>query len=229
MLRINGQEIKGIILDIDGTLMDSFSVFTTVFNEGVSQFNVQPVSQLLLTQVLRKGTDLHGMLRMVFPPQSDESLINKCKESILEHFFSIEATEIKPFPGIKELFKHLIGRGLRIGIATGRTSPPEKEWERFKGFGLDSFIDSIVTSREVARRKPAPDAMIECASRMKVPVETCLIVGDTEDDVVAARRAGGIPVVILGKEDRLDLSESEKPALMFENLIEFTLFLEERG
>ena len=91
----------------------------------------------------------------------------------------IEASEVKPFPGVNELFRNLIDGGLKIGIATGRTSMPVNEWDRFKRYGLERFIDSIVTSREVARRKPAPDAIIECAKRMNVPVEKCLVVGDT--------------------------------------------------
>ena len=225
MLFIDGREIRGVIFDIDGTLVDTFSAFTSVFNEGTSRFNLRPVSQQFLIQSLKKGPNLPELLRTLFPPQTDESLIEKCKKGILEHFLKIEATEVKPFPGINELFRHLTDRGLKIGIATGRTSMPENEWERFKRFGLGIFIDSIVTSREVAERKPAPDAIIECARRIKVPVEKCLIVGDTEDDVIAARKAGGIPVAILTGEDRLDLSESEKPELIFGNLIEFTLFL----
>jgi HAD superfamily hydrolase (TIGR01509 family) len=226
MLFINGKRILGVIFDIDGTLVDSFSAFTSVFNQGTSQFNLRPVSQQFLTQSLKKGANLAEMLRLVFPPQTDESLIERCKREILEHFLKIEASEVKPFPGINELFRNLMDRGLRIGIATGRTSMPENEWDRFKRFGLEGFIDSIVTSREVARRKPAPDAILECAKRMKVPVENCLVVGDTEDDIIAARKAGGIPVAILTGEDHLDLSENEKPEFIFKNLIELTLFLE---
>ena len=63
---------------------------------------------------------------------------------------------------------------------------------------------------------------------MNVPVEKCLIVGDTEADIIAARRAGGIPVAILTGEDHLDLLDSEKPEFIFKNLTEFALFLEEQ-
>ncbi len=116
------------------------------------------------------------------------------------------------------------GFGAEIGIATGRPSKAENELIRFKDLGLERYIDCIVTSREIAR-KPAPDTMIECARQMKVPIAQCLIVGDTEEDVIAARRAGGIPVAILAKEDHLELSESEQPEFILENLIEFSLFL----
>ena len=228
MLFVNGKQIRGVIFDIDGTLIDSFSAFTSVFNKGISQFGLQPVSEQILTQSLKKGVNLAEMLRRVFPLQTDESLIQRCKGEILEHFLKVEASEVKPFPGVNGLFGNLIDRGLKIGIATGRTSTPENEWDRFKRFGLERFIDSIVTSREVARRKPAPDAILECAKRMKVPIEKCLVVGDTEDDIVAARKAGGIPVAILAKEDHLDISESEQPEFIFKGLMEFTLFLEEQ-
>ena len=228
MLFVNGKEIRGVIFDIDGTLIDTFAAFTSVFNKGISQFDLGPVSQQFLTQSLKKGANLADMLRMIFPPQTDESLIERCKGEILQHFLKIEASEVKPFPGINELFGNLKERGIKIGIATGRTSMPEKEWDRFKRFGLERFIDSIVTSREVASRKPAPDAILECAKRMNVPIEKCLVVGDTEHDIIAARRAGGIPVAILSGEDHLDISESEQPELIFKNLVELTLFLEEQ-
>jgi len=228
MLSVNGKQIRGVIFDIDGTLIDSFSAFTSVFNKGISQFDLRPVSQQFLTQSLRKSANLEDLLRMIFPLPTDESLIERCKGEILQHFLKIEASEVKPFPGINELFGNLKDRGIKIGIATGRTSMPEKEWDRFKRFGLERFIDSIVTSREVASRKPAPDAIVECAKRMKVPIENCLVVGDTEDDIIAARKAGGIPVAILAGEDHLDISESEQPEFIFKNLVEFTLFLEEQ-
>ncbi len=228
MLFVNGKQIEGVIFDIDGTLLDSFSAFTSVFNKGIRQFDLQPVSQQFLTQSLRKGANLEDLLRMIFPLQTDESLIERCRGEILQHFLKIEASEVKPFPGINELFGNLKERGIKIGIATGRTTMPEKEWDRFKRFGLERLIDSIVTSREVASRKPAPDAIVECAKRMRVSIENCLVVGDTEDDVIAARKAGGIPVAILAGEDHLDIPESEQPESIVKNLVEFTLFLEEQ-
>ena len=228
MLFINGKQITAVIFDIDGSLIDTFSTFTSVFNKGISQFDLRPVSQQFLTQSLRKGTNLLEVLRMMFPIETDEPLIERCEREIFEHFMKIEMSEVKPFQGINELFSNLTERGLKIGIATGRISMAENEWDRFKRFSVEEFIDSIVTSREVASRKPAPDVIVECAKRMKVPIEDCLVVGDTEDDVIAARKAGAIPVVILAREDHLDLSENEQPEFIFENLIAFRLFLDKQ-
>lgn len=228
MLFIHGYQIAGVIFDIDGTLIDSFSAFGSVFNSGISQFNLEPVSNEYLANRLTRGLSLGEILRESFPFHTDESIIERCKKEILELFLKIEADEVKPFPGINELFKNLKDRGLKIGIATGRTSLPENEWKRFKKFGLDRFIDSIVTSREVERRKPAPDAIIECAKRLNVPIEKCLVVGDTELDIIATRSAGGIPAAVLTGENNIDLLEKEKPELIFKNLTDFALFLDEQ-
>ena len=89
MLFINGKQITAVIFDIDGTLIDTFSTFTSVFNKGISQFDLRPVSQQFLTQSLRKGTNLLEVLRMMFPIETDEPLIERCEREIFEHFMKI--------------------------------------------------------------------------------------------------------------------------------------------
>ena len=140
-----------------------------------------------------------------------------------------EVEEVKLFPGVRELFENLRDKGIRIGVATGRTSLPEKEWERFKRYDVDLFIDSIVTSREVEKRKPAPDAILECANRLKVPIQSCLVVGDTEADIMASRTAGAIAVAVSTGEDDYDLLERENPEFLFKALVELNTLLDKQG
>lgn len=175
-----------------------------------------------------KGLSLGEILRRICSTNAGEPFIERCKREILELFLKVEADEVKPFPGINELFENLKDRGIKIGIATGRMSLPEDEWNRFKRFCLDRFIDAIVTSKEVKGRKPAPDAIVECAKRLNIPTEECLVVGDTESDIIAARRAGAIPVAISRGQDNKDLLGKEKPESIFRNLNELFIFLEEQ-
>ncbi|MEI9476121.1 MAG: HAD family hydrolase [Deltaproteobacteria bacterium] len=222
---INGRKIEGVIFDIDGTLVDSFPVYCSAFNRGIQQYNLEPVSSDFLVDALKRSATLLEVFRKVFPPQTDEALIERCRKEILELFMKAEVDEVKPFPGVRELFKNLRNNGIRIGVATGRTSLPEKEWERFKKYGLDGFIDSIVTSREVEKRKPAPDAILECANRLKVPIENCLVVGDTEADIIASKTAGAIAVAVSTGEGDIELLERENPEFLFKTLVDFDLFL----
>jgi len=226
---INGRNIEGVIFDIDGTLVDSFPVYCSAFNRGIKPYNLEPVSSVFLIDAMKRSANLLEVFRKVFPPQTDETLIERCRKEILELFMKAEVDEVKLFPGVRELFKNLRDKGIRIGVATGRTSLPEKEWDRFKRYGLDGFIDSIVTSREVEKRKPAPDAILECANRLKVPIANCLVVGDTEADIIASKTAGSLAVAVSTGEDDFELLERENPEFLFKNLIELNTLLNGQG
>lgn len=227
-MQSKSRKISAVIFDIDGTLVDSFSAYYSIFNRGISRYNLGPASRKFLANCLKESLSLGEMLRRIFSTNGGEPLIERCKREILELFLKVEVDEVKPYPGINELLENLKDRGIKIGIATGRMSLPEDEWSRFKRFGLDRFIDAIVTSREVEGRKPAPDTIIECAKRLNVLIEECLVVGDTGSDIVAARRAGAIPVAVSRGQDNKDLLEKEKPESIFKNLNELITYLEEQ-
>jgi HAD superfamily hydrolase (TIGR01509 family) len=229
MLKVNGRQVTGVIFDIDGTLVDSFSSLMAVFNRGTSHFNLKPVTFEFLVERFKKNLSLGEILLEIAPPPVDEALIENLKKEILKLFLEVEAAEVKPFPGVSELFRKLKDRGMKIGIATGRVSPPVNEWERFKRFGLDRFIDALVTSREVEKRKPAPDAILLCAVRLGLPAEKCLVVGDTEFDVLAAREAGAMAAAISSGIDDFEFLRKSSPELLFKNIGELSSFVDDHA
>jgi HAD superfamily hydrolase (TIGR01509 family) len=225
MLLINEKQVDGAIFVIDGTLVDSFSAFASAFNTGIGKFQLEPASSEVIIRLLKKSLNLHEIFRQIFPMHIEDELVERCQREIWQHFLSIEAKEVRPYPGVERLLENLYQRDVKIGIATGRTSLPEREWDRFKRYGVEGFISCIVTSRQLAR-KPAPDAILECAKGLRVPIANCLVVGDTEADVIAGRRAGGIPVAIATGEDTRDHTAYGNADFIFENLVEFDRFLQ---
>ena len=209
--------LRAVIFDIDGTLVDSSSVYLKVFNEGVADYDIGPVAQDFLDNCLRKGKGLREILKGVFPPDTDDSTLDTCQDSIKRHFRQVEPEEIKSFPGVEELFRSLKSWDLLIGIATGRVSTPEDEWRRFTRLGLSNFIDAIVTSQEILSRKPAPDVLLECARKLHVPIGACLAVGDTESDILAAKRAGAIAAYVRTGEEDADAIAKAGPDIILEN------------
>ena len=219
-------DIRAFIFDIDGTLVDSFETYHGVFNHGIADFNAGPVPRSVLRDYLAKGLSLREILQKVFPSPMDDATYEACREKILLLFKQAEIEGVRSFPGTEELFRTLEDKGIKIGIATGRTSSAEDEWLRFKRLGLDGYISAIVTSREVEHRKPAPDAIIECAKRMDVPIEKCIVVGDTEADIVATKRAGAIAVAVTtGHEDKEALLRAQ-PEIVLRDVNDLIMYLE---
>jgi len=223
------RNVKAVIFDIDGTLIDTFDAYCKVFNLGIAQYGLGPVSREFLSDRVGKALSLREILEGIFPKGTDDLTFEACKTAIRGFFLQAEATEVKPFPGITELFENLKRRGIKIGIATGRVSSNEDEWKRFGRFGLDRFISAIVTSREIEYRKPAGDVIIECARRLGVPPEHCIAVGDTEPDIAAAKNAGAIVVAVAtGQGDRESLSKAG-PEIVFDSVTDLIAYLEAIG
>ena len=209
--------LRAVIFDIDGTLVDSFSVYGKVFNEGIADYDVEPVPEHLLDTYLRNGKNLREILEAVFPPGTDEAIFDACRERIKGLFRRVEAEEIQAYPGVEELFVHLNTLRLKIGIATGRMSTSEDEWIRFTRLGLSRFVDAIVTSRGFSFRKPAPDVLLACAGRLDVPIGACLSVGDTESDILAAKRAGAMAAYVRTGDEDADAVANAGPDIILES------------
>jgi len=221
-------DVKALIFDIDGTLVDSFEAYYEVFNQGIAEFSAGPISRDALRDYLAKGLSLRTILQNVFPLPMDDTDYEACRGRILQLFKQVEQEEVKPFTGTEALFRYLEAKGIKIGIATGRTSSPEDEWLRFRRLGLAHYISTIVTSREVEHRKPAPDAIIECSRRLNIPLEQCVVVGDTESDIVAAKRAGAIAVAVTTGQENEDVLLKAEPEVVLKDLGNLAAYLEEQ-
>lgn len=207
MLFVKNNEIEGVIFDIDGTIIDSLSLYHSCFNHGLEGVGIQSVPKDILYGYLGMSMSLKDILRKIISDDKDAHVIEKAAEEILDQFKKVDM-EIQLLPGVREIFLFLKTEKIRIGLATGRTSSATYERERLKKKGLDGFIDAIVTSAEVENRKPAPDVIIACATKLDVEINKCLAIGDSVSDIHAARSAGAIPVgVSTGIEGSSKLEE----------------------
>jgi HAD superfamily hydrolase (TIGR01549 family) len=222
---LENTHIKAVIFDIDGTLVDTFEVYQKVFNQGTEQYGAAPVAKEILREFLAKGLSLRQILQNVFSCPLEDDVYATCRTDILERFKKAELGEVKAFPGTEELFGHLQQRGIKIGIATGRMSSDEDEWSRFRNLGLDGYISAIVTSKEMQNRKPSPDVVIECARRLNISPENCIVIGDTVADILAARSAGSLSAAVTtGHEDEDNLLK-ERPDVIFNSISDLTVYL----
>jgi len=205
---LGDQLIEAVILDMDGTMFDTIGAYVRAFNRGVTTFGLPSVGREVLVEFLTQGVSLEDILRRLYPERaaSEAEFPTRCRQAILEAYLNKEQGEKALLPGARELLEKLRAHGLKVGVATGRLTEPDYEWRRFRELGLDVLVDALVTPAEVPRRKPAPDVILECARRLGVRPEQCLVVGDATADVAAAKAAGACSVGVLtgvGSADQL--------------------------
>jgi len=216
--------VKGVIFDLDGTIVDSLEALWRAFNAGVTAFKLAPVAREPLFALMNIGKSLADILREIYPElrtESASSTISDIMSVIRNEYLAKGVSEVRLSNGAPEVLERLRARGLKIGIVTSRTVAPEKMWREFNRLQVAQLVDAVVTANE-SRRKPAPEPVIECLKRLKLHSEECIFVGDSQADMRAGKAAGvGTVAIATGVSSRQNL-DAESPDFIFNNLPSFT-------
>ncbi len=189
VIKMIERQARGLIFDMDGTLTDSNPAHLTAWTNACKAFGFQyprekfyhyaGLSSLLIAEDLVRQNGLEGKV--------DPAELSARKE---EEFFKVEEM-VKPVPEVLAIVKHFHGQ-LPLAVGTGRRR--SSTMATLEHLDLLKYFDVIVTSDDVTRHKPEPDTFLECARRMDVPPEKCIVFEDAERGLEAARRAG-MPVI----------------------------------
>ena len=125
-------------------------------------------------------------------------------------------------PGVKELLESLKQKSLRIAIASSTRTQTVRE--EIRDANLLSFFDEIVGGDMVERSKPAPDIFLKAAEVLEASPESCCVIEDSYNGILAAEAAGMFPVMI---PDMLppDHLMHEKAGLILDSLTELNKLL----
>jgi HAD superfamily hydrolase (TIGR01509 family) len=194
-----------VIFDFDGTILDSetaeFQSHQRLFAEWRTTLSEDEWCEGV--GILKPETHWFDRLCQRAPDPPD---FERFQELTRQYFREHLSTE--PMPGVSALLGALITAGIPRAIASGAPL----DWVRrgLKGVGLATSFDTIVTSDQVPRGKPAPDVYLEAARRMGVEPARCVAVEDSGPGLASARAAGMRTVVIPHALTRLhDLSGAD--------------------
>lgn len=179
----NPPEIRGVIFDCDGVLVDS-----------------EPIANRVMSQLLRehgvKLTPLQCMQRFIgLTVEAEAASIREEFGVDLGTVLDRELTartilafqsELRPTCGLREVLDHLA-----LPAAVASNSRCERVRAALSATGLlGYFSPRIVTADLVPRPKPAPDVYLAAAGLLGLPAENCLAIEDSPSGVRAARAAG---------------------------------------
>lgn len=178
-------QIKAILFDIDGTLVDSNDMHVLAWEEAFAGIGKSFDRQVIHDQI-GKGTD---MLVPTLLPDLDEEGQDKLGEAHGSVFKAKFLEQAKPFPHAHDLLAHAHELGQQVVLASSASAA---ELEHYLGL-LDAhdLIDATTSSDDVENTKPAPDIFAKALDKLDgIDADEVIVVGDTPYDVQAAGKCG---------------------------------------
>ena len=177
--------IRGVIWDIDGTLLNSNDAHARAYAEALALEGLHFIPDQIRRKIGEGGDKLLPELTGIEQGSQLGRRISENKKRIFEEKYF---PSLKPFSKAKELLETMRERGLKFAVGT---SAGREECERFlKRVGVDHLMDEIISSDDVEESKPDPDIVSESCRRLNLSPKRVLMVGDTPYDIMAASRAG---------------------------------------
>lgn len=212
--------VKGIILDLDGTLVDSRQAYLEAARTAFSAVGQQTVSIKTVIEIPKRfeqGIPLDELL-----PRVD---VKEFRRIYLKAYYQTVAVMAKPLPDIASSLKKLSEKA-KLALTTRRKVPNKVVIEQLKEFGLEGYFQAVITACDKFSPKPSPDALVECSRKLGVKTSECAVVGDSIVDIDAGRRAGAKTVAVLSGIFSRDELKKQKPDLILASVRELPDFLE---
>ena len=188
--------VRGVIVDLDGTMVDTLGDFEAALNRMLAELDLPPVSRKLVERTVGKGSE--HLIRSVLEHQLALPQVNALMEPAWRiyqrHYLEINGAFSDVYPGVLTALQQWQGSGLQLACLTNK--PLDFARPLLKAKGLDVFFAQVFGGDSFERKKPDPLPLHKTCEALGTLAAQTLMVGDSENDGLAAR-AAGCPVVLV--------------------------------
>lgn len=189
-----GQGPSTVLFDLDGTLVDSAPDLSAAIDQMLRALGRPPVGEERVREWVGNGAGVlvRRALAGTFHHQNDTSTDDLTFRQALDLFFTaygdLNGQQARVYDGVEIWLRELHGRGCRLGVVTNK--PEVFTGPLLKLTGLDRWFEVSVSGDSLSQRKPDPAPLLHAMNKLGGTPETTLMVGDSINDIQAARNAG---------------------------------------
>lgn len=196
---------KGLIFDLDGTLLNSLVDIADAVNQVLQQYHFETHEFDAYKNFIGNGIEV--LARKALPQNINEKEFQVLFAEIKASYKVRQNTKTAAYDGIIAMLEDAQAKGIRLAILSNKPHefvPPTIE-RYFPGIKFEYTFGS----REGVEKKPNADAVFELLDNMGLNREDCFFVGDTSTDIMTAKNANMESIGVLwGFRNREELEKS---------------------
>jgi pyrophosphatase PpaX len=175
-------QIKTVVFDSDGTLMDGFQVIVDAYAHVAALHGRPAPTTDEVRMQLSLARPLHEIYQTLIPGVDVQQMIRQNGEFLAANF-----TRMPGFAGLAQMLESFHGLGLKLAILTGNNS---KVHDLFRYHDIERYFTSIVHCDRVTRSKPDPEGFLLAMDECDSLASEAVMVGDSPNDIFAGKNAG---------------------------------------
>lgn len=179
--------VRAVLIDLDGTLVDTVQDIAVAVNAMRAEHGRTALDIATVRSYIGRGTV--NLVRRCFAPDDAPAT---ALDGFRRHYQASNGRQAQVYPGVAEGLSHLRNLGLKLACVTNK--PTAFVHPLLQQTGLHAAFDLILCGDTLPRNKPDPLPLHHACTQFGIAPQQALMIGDSMNDVQAAR-AAGCPVV----------------------------------
>jgi phosphoglycolate phosphatase len=187
---IPAESIRLIVFDLDGTLINSQRDLTNSINAMLIQLDRQPLPEEIIATYIGDGAGM--LVRRALGDPDDDALVEDALERFLSYYREHKLDYTYVYPGVIESLDAVrtMPDGTPRSLAVLTNKPIVPSQAICDALGLSSHFFRIYGGNSFSTKKPDPEGLKTLIREAGVRPEETLMIGDSDVDILTARRAG---------------------------------------
>ena len=188
-------KLEAVLFDLDGTLVDSVPDVRWSLNQALAAEGRDAVSIDKVKDYVGQGARQLAERALVDTGgMRDDAQHQRLLDGFLTTYRNNPVQFTTVFPGVFEALARLQARGTKLAICT--TKPDITTWPVLRSLGFDKIFPVVLCGDKARKQKPDGAHVTQTAEMLGVDPANCIMVGDSENDILAAHDAS-VPSVFV--------------------------------
>ncbi|AGF46604.1 phosphoglycolate phosphatase [Candidatus Kinetoplastibacterium desouzaii TCC079E] len=191
--------IIAVLLDLDGTLINSLSDISDSVNNMRIELGLEKLTEQKIKTFIGKG--INNLIKKSLEDHKDNYngenniLFSKAKKLFSEYYIDSNGKQTVLYDKVIDGLEDLKNKGFTLSIVTNKPFIPT--YQILKKFNIEKLFSVITCGDTCKRNKPYPDQILFTCDKLGISTNKTIMIGDSSNDVIAAKKAKTAAVLVM--------------------------------